>query len=74
MNETRHRLKFDYGGPCRIYQDADRTEEVVSEQTEFPANKETTVYLQRLKKSDDNPAMIRLSRELLQSIDLDAID
>ena len=48
-----HRLKFDSGGRYRIYQDADRTEEIVSEQTEFPADKETTVYLQGLKKSED---------------------
>ncbi|MGC6505959.1 MAG: hypothetical protein ACON39_05240 [Coraliomargaritaceae bacterium] len=47
------RLKFNSGGRYRIYKDADRTEEVVSEQTEFPADKDTTVYLQGLKKSDD---------------------
>ena len=49
----KHRLKFDSGGRYQIYQDADRTQEVFTEQTEFPADTETTVYLQGLKKSDD---------------------
>ena len=53
MNDGKHRLKFDSGGRCRIYKDADRTEEVFTEDTEFPADTDTTVYLQGLKKSDD---------------------
>ena len=49
MNDGKHRLKFDSGGRYRIYQDTDRTQEVVSEDTEFPADKETTVYFEGLK-------------------------
>ena len=45
----KHRLKFNSGGRYRIYQDTDRTQEVVSEDTEFPADKETTVYFEGLK-------------------------
>ena len=51
-NSFKRRLKFDSGGRYRIYKDADRTEAVVSEQTEFTAGTETTVYLQGLSVSD----------------------
>ena len=51
-DDTKFRLKFDSGGRYRIYKDAARTEAVVSEQTEFPADTETTVYLEGLSVSD----------------------
>ena len=47
-----YRLKFDSGGRYRIYSDANRTQEIISEQTEFTAGTETTVYLQGLSVSD----------------------
>ena len=52
MISSKHRLKFDSGGRYRIYKDADRTEAVVSEQSEFTSETETTVYLQGLSVSD----------------------
>ena len=52
MISSKHRLKFDSGGRYRIYSDANRTQEIISEQTEFTAGTETTVYLQGLSVSD----------------------
>jgi hypothetical protein len=45
------RLKFTSGGRYTIYSDEERTQEVTSEQTEFDATQETTLYFQGLTKS-----------------------
>jgi hypothetical protein len=45
------RLKFNGGDRYKLYKDVSRTQEVVSEQTEFNGNQETTLYFQGLKKS-----------------------
>lgn len=45
------RLKFSPGDRYKIYSDAERTQEVTSEQTVFDATQDTTLYFQGLKKS-----------------------
>ena len=45
------RLKFTGADCFKIYRDAARLQEVVSEQTEFDLGQDTTLYLQGLKKS-----------------------
>jgi hypothetical protein len=45
------RVKFSGADRYIIYKNEDRTEEVISEQTEFDATQTTTLYLQGLKKS-----------------------
>lgn len=48
---AKFRLKFADGGRYKIYSDVGRATEVVSEQTEFAANVDTTLYFQGLGKS-----------------------
>ncbi|MDG2345527.1 MAG: hypothetical protein P8M62_05680, partial [Opitutae bacterium] len=48
---AKFRLKFTDDGHYKIYSDLERTTEVVSEQTEFAANVDTTLYFQGLEKS-----------------------
>ena len=48
---TKFRLKFTNENRYKIYSDAERETEVVSEQTEFAANTDTTLYFQGLAKS-----------------------
>jgi hypothetical protein len=45
------RLKFNGADRYKIYRDEARTQEVVSEQTEFDATQETTLFFRGLKKS-----------------------
>lgn len=45
------RIKFSGADRYEIYKDEERTEEVLSEQTEFDATQTTTLYFQGLKKS-----------------------
>lgn len=45
------RLKFNGADRYKIYRDEARTQEVVSEQTEFDATQDTTLYFHGLKKS-----------------------
>jgi hypothetical protein len=45
------RLKFTPGERYKIYTDVARTQEVVSESTEFPANADKTLWFHGLKKS-----------------------
>lgn len=45
------RIKFSGADRYKIYKDEERTEEVLSEQTEFDATQTTTLYFQGLKKS-----------------------
>jgi hypothetical protein len=45
------RVKFSGADRYKIYKDEERTEEVLSEQTEFDATQTTTLYFQGLKKS-----------------------
>ncbi|MEP6789326.1 MAG: hypothetical protein ABJB40_12885, partial [Acidobacteriota bacterium] len=45
------RLKFSGADRYKIYRDEARTQEVVSEQTEFDANQDTTLFFHGLKKS-----------------------
>jgi hypothetical protein len=45
------RVKFSGADRYKIYKDEERSEEVLSEQTEFDATQTTTLYFQGLKKS-----------------------
>jgi hypothetical protein len=45
------RLKFSKADRYKIYRDEARTQEVISESTELPANADTTLWFHGLKKS-----------------------
>ena len=52
IDGMKYRLKLNAGANFKIWKDGERTQAVISEQTEFEPDEETTLYFEGLKKSD----------------------